>query len=85
MSLLQISEPGQTPAPHQRRLAAGIDLGTTHTHLLPLYVVGKPKRFQIVKVAILLPSVVQYQVDNINVGWQAKQEAEKIPPILSAQ
>lgn len=31
MSLLQISEPGQTPAPHQRRLAAGIDLGTTHS------------------------------------------------------
>ena len=31
MSLLQISEPGQSPAPHQRRLAIGIDLGTTHS------------------------------------------------------
>ena len=31
MALLQISEPGQTPAPHQRRIAIGIDLGTTHS------------------------------------------------------
>ena len=31
MALLQISEPGQSPAPHQRRLAIGIDLGTTHS------------------------------------------------------
>lgn len=31
MALLQISEPGQSPAPHQRRLAVGIDLGTTHS------------------------------------------------------
>jgi molecular chaperone HscA len=29
--LLQISEPGQTPDPHQRRIAVGIDLGTTHS------------------------------------------------------
>ena len=31
MSLLQISEPGATPAPHQRRLGIGIDVGTTHS------------------------------------------------------
>ena len=31
MVLLQISEPGQTPAPHQRRFAVGIDLGTTNS------------------------------------------------------
>ena len=31
MALLQISEPGESPAPHQRRLAVGIDLGTTHS------------------------------------------------------
>ncbi|NHX34729.1 Hsp70 family protein, partial [Escherichia coli] len=31
MALLQISEPGMTAAPHQRKLAAGIDLGTTHS------------------------------------------------------
>ena len=31
MALLQISEPGESPAPHQRRLAVGVDLGTTHS------------------------------------------------------
>ncbi|WP_254556585.1 Hsp70 family protein, partial [Salmonella enterica] len=31
MALLQISEPGESPAPHQRRLAVGIDLGTTNS------------------------------------------------------
>ena len=31
MALLQISEPGQSPDPHQRRIAVGIDLGTTHS------------------------------------------------------
>lgn len=31
MALLQISEPGESPAPHQRKLAVGIDLGTTHS------------------------------------------------------
>ena len=31
MALLQISEPGQTPNPHERRIAIGIDLGTTHS------------------------------------------------------
>ena len=31
MALLQISEPGLSAAPHQRRLAAGIDLGTTNS------------------------------------------------------
>ena len=31
MALLQIAEPGQSPQPHQRRLAVGIDLGTTNS------------------------------------------------------
>ena len=31
MALLQIAEPGQSPAPHQRKLAVGIDLGTTNS------------------------------------------------------
>ncbi|NYV71855.1 hypothetical protein HPC51_15850 [Yersinia pestis] len=35
MALLQISEPGLTAAPHQRRLAAGIDLGTTNSLVRP--------------------------------------------------
>ncbi|HEI8522011.1 TPA: Fe-S protein assembly chaperone HscA [Proteus mirabilis] len=78
MSLLQISEPGQTPAPHQRRLAAGIDLGTTHS-LVATVRSGQAEALSDSEGRYLLPSVVQYQVDNINVGWQAKQEAEKDP------
>ena len=31
MALLQISEPGESPEPHQRKIAVGIDLGTTHS------------------------------------------------------
>ncbi|AYY81436.1 MULTISPECIES: Fe-S protein assembly chaperone HscA [Proteus] len=78
MSLLQISEPGQTPAPHQRRLAAGIDLGTTHS-LVATVRSGQAEALSDNEGRYLLPSVVQYQVDNINVGWNAKKEAEKDP------
>lgn len=78
MSLLQISEPGLTPAPHQRRLAAGIDLGTTHS-LVATVRSGQAEALSDNEGRYLLPSVVQYQVDNINVGWKAKKEAEKDP------
>ncbi|WP_368910909.1 Fe-S protein assembly chaperone HscA [Proteus vulgaris] len=78
MSLLQISEPGQTPAPHQRRRAAGIDLGTTHS-LVATVRSGQAEALSDSEGRYLLPSVVQYQVDNINVGWNAKKEAEKDP------
>lgn len=78
MSLLQISEPGQTPAPHQRRLAAGIDLGTTHS-LVATVRSGQAEALSDSEGRYLLPSVVQYQVDNINVGWNAKKGAEKDP------
>ncbi|NBN75044.1 Fe-S protein assembly chaperone HscA [Proteus sp. G2615] len=78
MSLLQISEPGQTPAPHQRRIAAGIDLGTTHS-LVATVRSGQAEALSDNEGRYLLPSVVQYQVDNINVGWNAKKEAEKDP------
>ncbi|MCO4180509.1 Fe-S protein assembly chaperone HscA [Proteus terrae] len=78
MSLLQISEPGQTPAPHQRRLAAGIDLGTTHS-LVATVRSGQAEVLSDSEGRYLLPSVVQYQVDNINVGWNAKKNAEKDP------
>ncbi|WP_193014818.1 Fe-S protein assembly chaperone HscA [Proteus sp. FME41] len=78
MSLLQISEPGQMPAPHQRRLAAGIDLGTTHS-LVATVRSGQAEALSDSEGRYLLPSVVQYQVDNINVGWNAKKEAEKDP------
>ncbi|OAT35166.1 Fe-S protein assembly chaperone HscA [Proteus myxofaciens] len=78
MSLLQISEPGQTPAPHQRKRAAGIDLGTTHS-LVATVRSGQAEALSDNEGRYLLPSVVQYQVDNIDVGWNAKKDAEKDP------
>lgn len=59
MSLLQISEPGESPDPHQRRVAVGIDLGTTHSlvaavrHALPECLPDAQGR-------VILPSVVRY-------------------------
>jgi len=41
MALLQISEPGQSPAPHQERRAVGIDLGTTNS-VIAAYEAGEP-------------------------------------------
>ncbi|STV06838.1 Chaperone protein HscA [Klebsiella pneumoniae] len=51
MALLQISEPGLSAAPHQRRLAAGIDLGTTILWWLPC-VAARPRLCPIIKAAI---------------------------------
>ena len=45
MALLQIAEPGQSTAPHQHRIAIGIDLGTTHS-LVATVLSGKPKVLQ---------------------------------------
>ncbi|MCA0175420.1 MAG: Fe-S protein assembly chaperone HscA [Proteobacteria bacterium] len=59
MSLLQISEPGQSPDPHQRRLAVGIDLGTTHS-LVAARRHGVPECLPDGAGRVLLPSVVRY-------------------------
>ncbi len=61
MALLQIAEPGQTTAPHQHRLAVGIDLGTTHS-LVATIRSGRPTILADENGALLLPSVVHYQV-----------------------
>jgi molecular chaperone HscA len=61
MALLQIAEPGQTTAPHQHRLAVGIDLGTTHS-LVATVRSGRPAILADENGALLLPSVVHYQV-----------------------
>ena len=59
MALLQISEPGQTPDPHQRRIAVGIDLGTTHS-LVAAVRHGVAECLPDEQGRLLLPSVVQY-------------------------
>ena len=59
MALLQISEPGQAPDPHQRRIAVGIDLGTTHS-LIASVRNGVAECLPDDKGHIILPSVVRY-------------------------
>ncbi len=59
MALLQISEPGQSPDPHQRRLAVGIDLGTTHS-LVAAVRHGVAECLPDAQGRVLLPSVVHY-------------------------
>jgi len=62
MALLQISEPGQAPDPHQRRIAVGIDLGTTHS-LIACLRHGVPECLPDAQGRVILPSVVRY-LDN---------------------
>ncbi|ENR5392141.1 TPA: Fe-S protein assembly chaperone HscA [Providencia rettgeri] len=78
MALLQISEPGMTAAPHQRKLAAGIDLGTTHS-LIATVRSGEAAALPDSQERFLLPSIVNYQPENRLVGWEAKQLAEQDP------
>ena len=59
MALLQISEPGQSPDPHQRRIAVGIDLGTTHS-LVAAVRHGVAECLPDAQGRVLLPSVVRY-------------------------
>ena len=59
MALLQISEPGQSPDPHQRRLAVGIDLGTTHS-LVAAVRHGVAECLPDAQGRVLLPSAVRY-------------------------
>jgi len=59
MALLQISEPGQAPDPHQRRIAVGIDLGTTHS-LVAAVRNGVAECLPDALGRVLLPSVVRY-------------------------
>lgn len=78
MALLQISEPGLTAAPHQRRLAVGIDLGTTNS-LVATVRSGQAETLADEQGRYLLPSVVHYAKDGIDVGWQARQQAAQDP------
>ncbi|WP_313284690.1 Fe-S protein assembly chaperone HscA [Stutzerimonas kunmingensis] len=78
MALLQIAEPGQTPQPHQRRLAVGIDLGTTNSLVAALRS-GVTAPLADADGQVILPSVVRYHADRIEVGAQAKLAAATDP------
>ncbi|RTZ62692.1 MAG: Fe-S protein assembly chaperone HscA [Aquificaceae bacterium] len=72
MALLQISEPGMSTAPHEHRLAAGIDLGTTNS-LVAAVRSGEASTLADEKGEHLLPSVVRYLPDGrVVVGSEAK-------------
>jgi molecular chaperone HscA len=71
MALLQISEPGQAPDPHQRRIAVGIDLGTTNS-LVAVVRHGVPECLPDEQGRILLPSAVHYpEAGSRRIGHEA--------------
>lgn len=79
MALLQIVEPGQSAAPHQHRLAVGIDLGTTHS-LVASVRSGTAEVLPDDAGRALLPSVVHYKGEGeVDVGWTARDDAAKDP------
>lgn len=79
MALLQIAEPGQSPAPHQRKLAVGIDLGTTNS-LVATVKSGAAQTLADAEGAHTLPSVVRYQAGVAPlVGEAARAQASSDP------
>jgi len=86
LALLQISEPGLSPEPHQQRRGVGIDLGTTNT-LVATVRSGSAEALPDSLGAVLLPSVVCYGEEGITVGGAAKALASSDPKntIVSAK
>ncbi|HQR53545.1 MAG TPA: Fe-S protein assembly chaperone HscA [Burkholderiales bacterium] len=79
MALLQISEPGLATAPHQHRLAVGIDLGTTHS-LVAAVRSGTAQVIDDEEGRSLLPSVVRYQPDDApEVGYAPRASHGRDP------
>ena len=70
MALLQISEPGQSTAPHRHNLACGIDLGTTNS-LVASVMSGATTLLKDAQGDAILPSVVHFDSDNVKVGKEA--------------
>lgn len=79
MALLQIAEPGESTAPHQHRLAVGIDLGTTNS-LVATVRNGVPVVLNDENGRALLPSVVRYFADGRTVVGHAAQAAQAQDP-----
>ena len=78
MTLLQIAEPGQAAAPHQHRLAVGIDLGTTNS-LVASVRSGQSVILNDEQDRSLVPSVVHYGVEEKTVGLEAFEQASIDP------
>ena len=78
MALLQIAEPGQSPQPHQRRLAVGIDLGTTNSLVAALRS-GVTAPLADADGEVILPSAVRYHANHVDVGSPAKASASSDP------
>jgi len=79
MALLQISEPGQSPDPHQRRIAVGIDLGTTHS-LVASVRHGIAECLPDGDGRVILPSVVRYLPgQGRQIGHEAQSNAAQDP------
>ena len=78
MALLQIAEPGQAAAPHQHRLAVGIDLGTTNS-LVASVRSGQSVILNDEQERSLVPSVVYYGVEEKKVGLEAFEQASLDP------
>ena len=87
MALLQISEPGESSAPHEHRLAVGIDLGTTNS-LVATVRSGAAVCLPDGEGRVLLPSVVRYFADGRTAVGYPAQEAQSDDPkntVLSAK
>ena len=87
MALLQISEPGESPAPHQRRLAVGIDLGTTNS-LVAAVRSGAAEVLADEQGRVILPSAVRYAADgSVQVGYEAldAQFADPLNTLVSVK
>ena len=78
MALLQIAEPGQSSAPHEHKLAVGIDLGTTNS-LVASVRSGEATTLADAQGRSILPSVVHYQADSHTTGQEARDCAQTDP------
>jgi molecular chaperone HscA len=79
MALFQISEPGQSPEPHQQRLAVGIDLGTTNS-LVATVRSGAATVLPDAQGRSLLPSIVRYMPDGkVEAGYAAQAHQAEDP------
>ncbi|MFI3274643.1 Fe-S protein assembly chaperone HscA [Vibrio sp.] len=78
MALLQIAEPGQSAAPHQHKLAVGIDLGTTNS-LVAAVRSGEASTLVDQQGRSILPSVVHYTSESYTIGDEARANAQTDP------